>query len=217
LLANTDDPPVPDPAACDDGPIPEHSPPSPQSPPKPRSPPQESPRPPRLAESPPPPPPSAPLCESIVELTIASVQLERSALAREAASGAEPVTFLTLDFFDFDTQSTRLARGWATAPGQTFEFEVDSAEETFLSFCRSGSLRLDLHSAEPGGLRYRTLATAFLSLSRLLAAGAGEAQEEELLLRAGPTQQLVATMRLTLRLIQSVPHRDDDGSMKRVK
>ena len=139
--------------------------------------------------------------ENIAELHLERLSLEKSALRGES----NPNTFLTVDFFEHETQATPLAAGWSVDLSQTFEFVV-AVDNLFIQFMELDCLRLDLHVAH--GLDFRTVGSAAWPLRRVLDVPRGQRAREaatshDVQFRA-TSGEVVATLSLRMRLVRPV-------------
>ena len=170
-------------------------------------------------QPPPPPPPAAPAVEeddaageeddipglgpdeNIAELHLEHLTLEKTALRGES----NPNTFLTVDFFEHETQATPLAAGWSVDLSQTFEFVV-AVDNLFIQFMELDCLRLDLHVAH--GLDFRTVGSAAWPLRRVLDVPRGQRAREAATSHAvqfrATNGEVVATLGLRMRLVRPV-------------
>ena len=139
--------------------------------------------------------------ENILELHLLHLFIEKSALRGES----NPSTFLTVDFFEHETQATPLAAGWSVDVNQTYEFVV-AVDNLFIQFMELDCLRVDLHVAH--GLDFRTVGSAAWPLRRVLdvpkghrSRGAAESHDVQFRSTSG---EVVATLGLHMRLVRPV-------------
>jgi First C2 domain of RPGR-interacting protein 1 len=139
--------------------------------------------------------------ENILELHLLHLFIEKTALRGES----NPSTFLTVDFFEHETQATPLAAGWSVDVNQTYEFVV-AVDNLFIQFMELDCLRLDLHVAH--GLDFRTVGSAAWPLRRVLdvpkgqrSRGAAESHDVQFRSTSG---EVVATLGLHMRLVRPV-------------
>jgi hypothetical protein len=139
--------------------------------------------------------------ENIAELHLEHLSLEKAALRGES----NPNTFLTVDFFEHETQATPLAAGWSVDLSQTFEFVV-AVDNLFIQFMELDCLRLDLHVAH--GLDFRTVGSAAWPLRRVLDVPRGQRAREAATSHAvqfrATNGEVVATLGLRMRLVRPV-------------
>jgi First C2 domain of RPGR-interacting protein 1 len=139
--------------------------------------------------------------ENILELHLLHLVIEKTALRGES----NPSTFLTVDFFEHETQATPLAAGWSVDVNQTYEFVV-AVDNRFIQFMELDCLRVDLHVAH--GLDFRTVGSAAWPLRRVLdvpkghrSRGAAESHDVQFRSNSG---EVVATLGLHMRLVRPV-------------
>jgi hypothetical protein len=137
--------------------------------------------------------------ENVLELTLHSVAVDRAAVRGEA----HPTTFLTVDFFEHETQATPLASGFSPEIEQAYEFVV-LVDNLFLQYMETDFLRFELNVAH--GLEFRKLGAAAFPLRRLLheveagrGGGRGGRGAHAVQFRA-PGGDVVGTLTLSLRL-----------------
>ncbi len=99
--------------------------------------------------------------ENVLALTLHGLSVERGALRGEVS----PATFLTVDFFEHETQATPLVHGFAPELEQAYEFVV-LVDNLLLQYMEMDCLRVELNVAN--GLDFRTLGAAAFPLRRLL-------------------------------------------------
>ena len=135
--------------------------------------------------------------ENILELTVHELTLERTALRGEQ----QPTTFLTVDFFEHETQATPLVAGFAASVAQTYEFVV-LVDSMFIQFMELDCLRVDLNVAH--GLDFRTLGALAFPLRRILDAAPARAGEHHLEQFRAPNGDVIGTLTLSMRLLKPI-------------
>lgn len=104
--------------------------------------------------------------ENLLELHISGAVLSSELL--RLLGDAEPTTFCTYAFYDFETHSTPLAHG----PRPRYDFTsqyVVRAEPLFLQYLQGAAARLDLHLAS--AIEHTTLASCWLRFGEVLGKG----------------------------------------------
>ncbi|XP_074838279.1 X-linked retinitis pigmentosa GTPase regulator-interacting protein 1 [Carettochelys insculpta] len=101
--------------------------------------------------------------ENLFELHIAGAVLSREAL--QLLGAAQPVTFCTYAFYDFETHCTPVVRGTRPRYGFTSQYVV-RAEPLFLQYLQGAATRLDLHLAM--ATDHSTLASCWLHFREVL-------------------------------------------------
>lgn len=96
--------------------------------------------------------------EHIFEIRLHGLSLERSV-------GENPDTFVTMDFFEHETQATPLAKGLTPSLDLKYEFVV-RMDSFFLQYMDLDDMRLELNKA--AGLDFVTIGLALFPLRRVL-------------------------------------------------
>ncbi|XP_015275918.1 PREDICTED: X-linked retinitis pigmentosa GTPase regulator-interacting protein 1 [Gekko japonicus] len=104
--------------------------------------------------------------ENLLELHISGAVLSAELL--RLLGDAEPTTFCTYAFYDFETHSTPLVRGSRPRYGFTSQYVV-RAEPLFLQYLQGAAARLDLHLAT--AVDHTTLASCWLRFGEALGKG----------------------------------------------
>lgn len=131
--------------------------------------------------------------ENIFELRLHGMSLERGPL------GESPSTFLTVDFFEHETQATPLAQGLTPTLDLKYEFVV-RMDAFFLQHMDLDDLRLELNKA--AGMDFVTVGLALFPLRRVLedveaAAGRGGTPPTHYVDVYGAGEQVIGTVRLS--------------------
>lgn len=111
--------------------------------------------------------------QNAVEIHISRVTFSEAALAAFGAD-VEPVTFLTYDFFEHETQSSSVVGGKAPEFDSTSQYVVN-VNDVFLQYLLRGRMTIELHQTL--GADYRTWAACHVRFTSLLlddAAAAGK-------------------------------------------
>uniref|UniRef100_K7G285 RPGR interacting protein 1 n=1 Tax=Pelodiscus sinensis TaxID=13735 RepID=K7G285_PELSI len=104
--------------------------------------------------------------ESLLELHVAGAVLSQAAL--QLLGEAEPLTFCTYAFYDFETHCTPVVRGAQPRYCFTSQYVV-RAEPLFLQYLQEAAARLNLHVATAAD--HRTLASCWLRFGERLGSG----------------------------------------------
>ncbi|GAB4815102.1 hypothetical protein N2152v2_002148 [Parachlorella kessleri] len=105
-----------------------------------------------------------PAHQSIVELHVHAADLGQHVL------GPQGMTFLTLDFYQHETQTTAVMEGASPQYNTSTQFVV-TMDDYLVAFLREGSLRVQLHACKAsaaGGVGYETVGEGEVPLAQLL-------------------------------------------------
>ncbi|RDD43076.1 Protein fantom [Trichoplax sp. H2] len=106
--------------------------------------------------------------ENIFEFHVAKMVLSDEAQA--VFDDAEPITFITIEFYEFEIQATPIVRGYRPEFNSTSQYVV-RVDDFFLRYLQKESATLELHRAF--GTDYRTVAACQVTFSEILEHGEG--------------------------------------------
>jgi len=106
--------------------------------------------------------------QNIIEIHIGKVLITKEGLV--TFGNAEPITFVTFEFFEFEMQATPVVKGQRPSFGFTSQYIVN-IDDFILHYIQKETLSVDFHQAV--GTEYKTLATGRLRMNGLLEKGNG--------------------------------------------
>eukprot|EP00039_Didymoeca_costata_P024172 m.9530 g.9530 ORF g.9530 m.9530 type:complete len:1205 (+) comp4078_c0_seq2:221-3835(+) len=101
--------------------------------------------------------------ENVLEICVSRAELTPEAIA--VFRGAEPSTFITFDFYEFETEHTVIRYGAFPRYDSVSQFILE-VDEAFVAYLRKNTMTMELHQTVD--VNYKTLAAGQVRLTELL-------------------------------------------------